>query len=54
VVQVENEELLYNTRHGASRILMRWVVELRGNLAVERPPVVLALANLPTTVPPGS
>ncbi len=41
-------------RDDFSRNLMRWVVELRGNLAVERPPVVLPLANLPTTVPPGS
>ncbi len=38
-------------RDDFSRNLMRWVVELRGNLAVERPPAVLARANLPTTVP---
>ena len=31
--------------------LIRWVVELRGNLAVERPTAVLKLSNLPTTDP---
>jgi len=35
-----------------SRNLMRWVVELRGNLAVERPPAVLALASSAPCAPP--
>ncbi len=32
------------------RNLIRWVCEIRGNLAVERPAAVLQLSNLPTTV----
>jgi HK97 family phage major capsid protein len=40
------------TNDDFTRNLLRWVVEVRGNVATERPQAVLALSNLPTTAPP--